>query len=68
EKLNGVSYYFISILIFLCYQVFVRITVNKVGISGSIVTMTIMNYALSFCCIYWITKKGIQKYYIEVFD
>lgn len=68
EKLNGVSYYFISILFFLCYQVFVRITVNKIGISGSIVTMSIMNYVLSLYCIYLIIKKGIQKYYVEVFD
>ncbi|MDE7321728.1 MAG: hypothetical protein K2N73_03185 [Lachnospiraceae bacterium] len=69
EPLNGVCYFFMSIVIFMCYQASAGFVLHLCGLGVSDITVGTANYLLAAGCLGGsIKKKTIQKYDFLISD
>ena len=69
KRLNGISCTVITIVLLLCYNVFISYILNTIKIPINLLSLSIVNIVISIVItIYLFKKKQIQKYYIEKLD
>ena len=69
EKQNFLKSISINIIIYLSYNIFISVIMSFIGISSTLVNLSIINAIISFSIAYKIYKdKKIQKYSIEKLD
>ena len=68
EKLNFIKSLVISIVIFLCYNMFICYVYSSINIPINLLTLSFINLAIELIFLSFIIKNKTQKYYINKKD
>lgn len=69
KKINIIFWIFLTLVVMLCYNVFLCYILSLLKIKSYLITLTIINLVFTIAgAIYLKNKKEIQKYYLKKFD